>query len=64
MAERRYVLNFSEFWYEDDLPDDMTDEDYDEWFKYSTVDFVRKGPGVVRVPDSANEPHNVTGESK
>ena len=30
--------------YEDQLPPNMTDEEYDEWFKKSCVDFVRVGP--------------------
>ncbi len=29
--------------YEDDLPE-MTDAEYDKWFKNSWVDFVRMGP--------------------
>ena len=30
--------------YEDELPEDITDEEYDSWFKLSWVDIVRVGP--------------------
>ncbi len=32
--------------YEDNLPDDITDEEYNMWFKESWVDFVRMGYGL------------------
>lgn len=32
--------------YEDDLPQDITEEQYDWWFDRSIVDFVRMGPPI------------------
>lgn len=32
------------FMYEDELPEDISQEDYDTWFEKSFVDFVRIGP--------------------
>lgn len=32
--------------YEDDLPIDISDEQYNQWFKYSFVDGVRMGPSI------------------
>lgn len=39
---------------EDELPDDMTAMDYDEWFELSWVDLVRIGPPPIRL--TASEP--------
>ena len=33
--------------YEDELPDDMTDDEYSRWFDLSFVSFVRMGPSIV-----------------
>ena len=38
-----------EYMYEDELPEDMTDEEYDEWHKHSFVDGVRIGPKIEDV---------------
>ena len=35
--------------YEDELPEDMTDEDYAIWFKYSWVNGVRMGYDIKEV---------------
>ena len=32
------------FIYEDELPEDISQEDYDSWYERSFVDFVRIGP--------------------
>jgi hypothetical protein len=32
--------------YEDELPEDITDEEYEMWFKESWVDVVRTGYGL------------------
>jgi hypothetical protein len=40
--------------YEDELPEDMTDMDYDEWFELSWVDGVRMGPKPIRLPENRN----------
>ena len=37
-----------EFMYEDELPEDMTDAEYDAWYEKSWVEFVRIGPVFVR----------------
>jgi len=42
ILDRNKIIN------EDDLPDDLTDEEYDEWFKESWVDIVRLGYGIKR----------------
>lgn len=45
MAERNYSFDiWDDATYEDRLPDDMTDEDYNAWFALSWVDGVRLGP--------------------
>jgi hypothetical protein len=41
---RRYEFEIGYWWHEDELPDDMTDADYDAWFALSWVDGVRVGP--------------------
>ena len=33
--------------YEDELPDDISDEMYSKWFDNSFVDFVRIGPKII-----------------
>lgn len=33
--------------HEDELPDDMTEEDYASWYPLSRVDFVRVGPKPI-----------------
>jgi hypothetical protein len=53
VGERRYRLDNAYMTYEDELPEDMTDADYEAWFDESYVDGVRIGPGVFRLPDSA-----------
>ncbi len=35
--------NMVKYIYEDELPESMTDEEYDEWYKNSWIDFVRMG---------------------
>jgi hypothetical protein len=53
---RRYHFNILEpVCYEDDLPDDMTEEDYDVWFMLSWVDIVRIGPHPARIEDNESE---------
>lgn len=51
MADRNYRFDEDSFFpvYEDELPDDMTDMDYDEWFEFSWVDLVRVGPPPIRL---------------
>jgi hypothetical protein len=44
--------------YEDELPKDLSDGDYAEWFERSWVDGVRMGPRFVRV--ESNEPKPLT----
>jgi len=44
--------------YEDELPKDLSDGDYAEWFERSWVDGVRMGPRLVRV--ESNEPKPLT----
>ena len=44
---RRYEFEIGYWWHEDELPDDMTDADYDAWFALSWVDVVRMGPRPV-----------------
>ena len=48
-----------EYWiYEDDLPEDFTDEEYDEWFKDSRLVLgVRMGPGTKK---AAPNPYGIT----
>ena len=41
---RLYDFNLTVPCYEDELPQDMTDEDYSTWHELSYVDFVRIGP--------------------
>lgn len=48
MTDRNYEFNAGGEFYEDQLPEDMTDMDYDEWFELSWVDLVRMGPTPVR----------------
>lgn len=38
----------TDYMYEDELPEDMSQEDYDTWFEKSSVDFVRIGPVFYR----------------
>ena len=35
------------FIYEDELPEDISQEDYDSWYERSFVDFVRIGPSLT-----------------
>lgn len=46
---RNYTFDFDGKCYEDELPEDMTDADYDEWFENSWVDIVRMGPAPIRL---------------
>jgi hypothetical protein len=53
MSESKHTRNYrfsrDELCYEDELPEDMTDEDYHEWFIKSYVDIVRIGPKPSRI---------------
>jgi hypothetical protein len=52
MAERNYTFDiWGDATYEDQLPEDMTDADYDAWFALSWVDVVRLGPVAKPIPD-------------
>ena len=43
-ADRMEALGFGDNWmYEDELPEDITDDEYDRWYAQSWVDFVRLG---------------------
>jgi hypothetical protein len=44
---RRYEFDLLGVIHEDELPEDMTDDDYDAWFDLSYVDFTRVGPMPV-----------------
>ena len=46
---RLYEFDTARLTYEDELPEDMTEADYAEWFKESYVDMVRVGPRPVRL---------------
>lgn len=46
---RNYKFTSSLESHEDELPDDMTNADYDEWFDLSYVDGVRLGPRPERI---------------
>jgi hypothetical protein len=48
VTDRNYDFDTDGRFYEDELPEDMTDMDYDEWFELSWVDVVRMGPTPVR----------------
>ena len=52
---RNYEIDLSGRTYEDDLPDDMTDADYEAWFLNSWVSIVRIGPAVRRLDNSAGD---------
>jgi hypothetical protein len=49
MNLRNYQLDRDRTIYEDELPEDMTMMDYQEWFDNSWIDFVRLGWGVTRL---------------
>lgn len=52
----RYVFDDTQTVHEDELPEDMTAEEYGKWFTRSWVDGVRMGPKpVLRRPDSGGE---------
>lgn len=52
MADRNYTFDiWGAATYEDQLPDDMTDQDYDAWFELSWVDLVRMGPVPQLIQD-------------
>lgn len=53
MSERNYKFYSCLQEYEDQLPDDMTDADYNAWFDLSHVDIVRIGPWPVRLASPA-----------
>jgi hypothetical protein len=55
---RNYRFDASYETYEDELPDDMTDEDYAEWFDESYVDGVRIGPSPVRLTSLNGDGHD------
>lgn len=56
MAERNYDFDiWGDAMYEDQLPDDMTDADYDAWFALSWVDGVRLGPIPKPIHPQPNE---------
>lgn len=48
----RFRFDETQTVYEDDLPEDMTSEEYGKWFTLSWVDIVRMGPKPVRDGDS------------
>ena len=43
-SHRHYELPIM---YEDELPNDISDEEYSQWFDNSFVDFVRMGPKIM-----------------
>lgn len=53
-ASRNYTFDFDGRFYEDELPEDMTDADYSEWFDNSWVDIVRMGPTPIRLRERDN----------
>ena len=53
---RRYEFEIGYWWYEDELPDDMTDADYDAWFALSWVDGVRIGPRPIPNAETVAKP--------
>ena len=61
--DNRFMLNFGRMIFEDSLPDDLTDDEYNIWYEHSFVpDGVgcRVGPAVVRVAAEA-PPEPVSG---
>jgi hypothetical protein len=43
------LYNLYKLTFEDELPADLTDEEYALWFSLSTVDGVRIGPSIEKV---------------
>jgi len=42
------IPNRTQLMYEDELPEDISDEIYSQWFENSFVDFVRVGPKITK----------------